>query len=158
MAGDAADEVAAFRLAGDDGVDTIKVAFGARFDIEPQIGFATRGVWPVTLKAVVGQDRADVAIETHRVVGGRRCAFSDGECQNRSAKAGREPVGSSRFVEIAGHGFLWSDGCEVGWGRCGGFRPIIDRTWLASKRRADHSGGDNAYFVPAACLWFSGGG
>src|SRR5262245_49658324 len=38
--------------------------------IQPQIGFAFLGIWPVTLKANVGQDRSDVAIEEHSLIGG----------------------------------------------------------------------------------------
>ena len=50
--GDAEDQ-----LAGD------RIFSGVGSHVEPQFGFAFRGVKPVALEAVAGEDRADVAVE-----------------------------------------------------------------------------------------------
>ena len=76
--GDALVENAGRQIAGHDRADTVHAALGAGFDVEPQIGLPLRRVGTVALKAVVGQERANVAIELHRLVGARSaCARTD---------------------------------------------------------------------------------
>src|SRR4051812_46516746 len=74
---DSADELALLGLAGDDREVVLDLRLRVALEIETQVSLPLRLIRPVTLKAGVGQDWANVAIELnnrgHRLLMLRRC-------------------------------------------------------------------------------------
>src|SRR5262249_47781556 len=67
----AADHLAAPRIARHDGEPSAQVALGDRFDVESQRGFAITLVRTVAGVTLVGKDGADVAVESHSSAAGQ---------------------------------------------------------------------------------------
>jgi hypothetical protein len=68
---DATDQFALVRLAWDDGRHAVPIGFRIFLDVEAQLGLTVLLVRAVTGEALVGQDRADVAIEIDGRLGNR---------------------------------------------------------------------------------------
>jgi hypothetical protein len=77
---DAGEEFAVFGLAGDDGASAVVLGVGALGDVEAELGLALLFIGAVAIEALVGKDRADVAIEAGRLWNGRaeRCPVEEG--------------------------------------------------------------------------------